>query len=165
MEAGWGEQEVIVLQSKSLWLENKKCGREAGRDEGCVWWSALKGKEGSHWLVSFVWSAQGSKGQIPYMKIKVDLETLHPSWLGCKAALGPWVMEDSHKSHRQGCKPTTSLTWPLTTSLLLCCKRASSSFLGPFWDMGSQGFKRVQGYHCRDSGLLLTFEELSQVTR
>lgn len=53
---------------------------------------------------------RGSRGQIPYTKIKVDLETLHPSLLGCEAALDPQVMEDSHKSHGQDCKPTTSLT-------------------------------------------------------
>ena len=51
------------------------------------------------------------------------------------------------------------------TTERLHCHFLSLSLLGPFWDMGAQGFKRVQGCHCRDSGLLLAFEELSQVTR
>lgn len=134
---GWWVGHRLGL-STCLWLENRQGRREAGRDAGCVWWSALKGKEGSHWLVSFVWSAQGSKGQTLCAKMKVDLKTLCPGLLGCQAALRPWFrVEDSQRNPGQDCKPITSLTWPLTPPLTIAFKKRFLSSLGPSLCLGN----------------------------
>lgn len=98
--------------------KQERCRLETGRDAGCLMICSER-QGGSHWLVSFVWSAQGSKGQTPWAKMKDDVETLSPSLLGCCAAEGLWIkVEDTHSNHGKNCKPispsasTLTLPWP-----------------------------------------------------
>lgn len=94
--------------TSKLHVKTREGRMETGRGAGCLMICSER-QGGRHWLVSFAWSSQGSKGQTPGAKMKDDLETLSPSLLGRQAAEGLWIkVEDTHRDHGKNYKPISS---------------------------------------------------------